>query len=120
MKILQVGDNDLYCRKFAGHDLHLYLNEIGQNSSHLVWEKLSKDSKTKVIADRREDREEIYNATKIIRSKYGLDSIQNPIVFDILYDPLFLRTDIVHYHLIHNHIFDISFFPLMSKLKPTV
>ena len=47
MKNLQIGENDLIGNKFNGHDLHLYLNEMGINSNHLIANKpQSKDAKT--------------------------------------------------------------------------
>jgi glycosyltransferase involved in cell wall biosynthesis len=120
MKILQVGDNDLYCRKFAGHDLHLYLNQVGNEASHLVWQKLSRDKTTYQMAANQPYRDKTFELIRHLSELYGLNAIQNPLVFDVMYDPHFLKADVVHYHLIHNYLFDLNFLPIMSRLKPTV
>lgn len=120
MNILQIGDNDLLCRKFAGHCLNLYLNQLGHSSKHLVWSKLSQDKKTFSIARNKTDRLELYKVSRTIRERYALDSFINPLSMDILLDPLFLDADIIHYHLIHNFIFDLNFLPIMTRLKPTI
>jgi glycosyltransferase involved in cell wall biosynthesis len=117
---LQVGDNDLIGNKFNGHDLHNYLRERNIESNHLVWNKLSKDKNTYLIAGHRDDRTSIQSNALQVQKKYQINSFQNPLVFDILYNQLFLRSNIVHYHLINNNIFDLSLLPLMTRLKPTV
>lgn len=119
-KFLQISDNDLIGNKFNGHDLHLYLQQQGVNAKQLVWNKESKDPNTFQIARDREDRNEIFHFVQKIQKKYSLDSLLNPIAYDILSDPLFLNTDLVHLHLIHNNVFDIQLLPLMSRLKPIV
>ncbi len=117
---LQIGDNDLIGNKFNGHDLHFYLNDKGINSRQLVWNNESGDENTFTIARGNLNRDEIYEYVKSIQKQYSLDGLLNPLGYDILLDPLFLRTEIVHLHLVHNHIFDIQLLPLMSRLKPIV
>lgn len=119
-KNIQIGDNDLIGNKFNGHDLHLYLRENGIDSSHLVWNKESKDENTYVIAAEKGDRTRIKKEALEIQSRYCLDSINNPVAYDILYNSIFLNSDIVHFHLINNHIFDIQLLPIISKIKPVV
>lgn len=117
---LQVGDNDLVGNKFNGHDLHLYLRDRNIDSKHLVWNKESDDENTYVIAGEKTYRESMRQNALDVQKKYSLDSISNPITYDILYNELFLNTDVVHFHLIHNFIFDIQMLPIMSGLKPIV
>jgi glycosyltransferase involved in cell wall biosynthesis len=119
-KNLQVGDNDLIGNKFNGHDLHKYLKDKNIESSHLVWNKESADTDTYIIAAEKPEREKIRQNTIEIQAKYSLNSILNPIAYDILYNKLFLTTDIVHFHLLHNYIFDIQLLPILSRLKPIV
>lgn len=117
---LQIGDNDLIGNKFNGHDLHLYLRESGIDSKHLVWNKESNDENTFIIAGNKKNRLEILKNSLKIQKQYELNSFQNPIAYDILYNDLFLKTNIVHYHLIHNFIFDLSLLPILTRLKPSV
>ena len=119
-KNLQVGDNDLIGNKFNGHDLHIYLRDKGVESTHLVWNKESKDENTFEIANDLNNREEIYQQMIDLQKRYSINSLFNPFVYDILYSKLLLESDIVHFHLIHNNIFDLHLFPLMSRIKPIV
>lgn len=117
---LQISDNDLVGNKFNGHELHNYLLNRGIESRQLVWNKDSNDGNTFQIARYRQNREEIYQQAESLQSQYSLNGIVNYIGYDILLDPLFLNTNLVHLHLVHNHIFDIQLLPLMSRLKPIV
>jgi len=96
--VLQIGDNDLRGNKFNGCDLSKYLREKGVNSYHLVSKKLSK-----------------YNDTFILPLKTGESYTDS-----IIKDKLFIDSDIVHLHLIHNTNFDINYLPVLTKLKPAV
>ncbi len=120
IKNVQIGDNDLIGNKFNGHNLHLYLREKFINSSHLVWNKESDDENTYFIAGEKKDRELIKQNVLDIQNKYSFNSILNPIAYDILYNELFLKTDIAHFHLVHNNIFDLQLLPIMTRLKPIV
>lgn len=98
MKNLQISNQDLVGNKFNGHDLHLYLQENGIISKSLVVDKRSNDPETFAFDNNLDE-----NFTRAI--------IKNE---------LFLESDIVHLHLIHNTDFDLNYLPLMSKLKPVV
>ena len=94
---LQIGDNDLTGNKFNGHDLHLYLRENKIEANHIVNYKASSDPYTYV-----------YN--------HNTDNFTETLIKN----PLFLNSDIIHLHLIHNTKFDIKYLPIITKLKPTV
>jgi glycosyltransferase involved in cell wall biosynthesis len=117
---LQVSDNDVIGNKFNGHDLHFYLREKDVNSYQLVWNKESSDIATFQIASEKEDRVKTYLSVQEIQKEYQLNTLLNPLAYDILYNKLFLDTDVVHFHLMHNNIFDIQLLPIMSRLKPIV
>lgn len=117
---VQISDRDLIGNKFNGHDLHLYLRERGIDSTQLVWEKESQDENTYCIAGEKIDRSRIREFTLGIQKKYSLNSVCNPIAYDVLYNSLFLNAEIVHFHLLHNFIFDINLLPIVTKLKPIV
>jgi len=124
-KNLQIGDNDLVGNKFNGHDLHKYLREKNIESFHLVWNKESDDINTFEIAcdlNNKEglNRQGVRDLTILLQKRYSIDSLLNPFVYDILYNRLFLDSDVVHFHLIHNYIFDINLLPIICRLKPIV
>lgn len=117
---LLVGDNDLVGNKFNGHDLHINLRKRNVDSSHLVWNKESDDPNTYLIAGGRPDRIDLWNYIRKIQGDYDLDNIQNPLIYEILYNKLFLDADVVHLHLLHNGLWDLNLLPIMSSLKPIV
>lgn len=117
---LQVGDNDLIGNKFNGHDLHINLRKLNVDSSHLVWNKESDDPNTYIIAGQDKDREYYRNTSTLLRQRYKLDYVNNHIMCEVLYNKMFLDTDIVHFHLMHNGLLDFSLLPLASRLKPIV
>ncbi|MFC1659421.1 glycosyltransferase [Pseudomonadota bacterium] len=119
MKNLQIGDNDLIGNKFNGHDLHIYLNKIGIESNHLIANSpISNDKKTFQIGS---------DYAKGLRNKmieaddyYNLVGGTHTLPYDIMYNKLFLKSDVVHMHLIQNQMFNFNLLPLMTSLKPTV
>lgn len=117
---LQVGDNDLIGNKFNGHDLHINLRKMGIESSHLVWNKESDDDNTYVIAGEKQDRFAISVYNQYVQRLYDLDNVHNPLMYDIIYNQLFLDADVVHLHLMHNGLWDLNLLPMMSKLKPII
>lgn len=119
MKNLQIGDNDLIGNKFNGHDLHFYLKDKGWNSFHLTANKQSDDENTFIIPTIA-DLKLKYELYQEHESYYAIHGMLYPFVYDIIYNKLFLETDIVHYHLIHNYFFNIHLLPIMTKLKPSV
>lgn len=119
MNNLQIGDNDLIGNRFNGHDLHLYLREKGIISNHLVWKKNSNDPYTYELATTSED--EILNDKFLnLETRFSTQSILYHNSYQLLRNKLFLESDIVHYHLIHNNFFSLSHFPILSYLKPSV
>ena len=119
MKNLQIGDNDLVGNKFNGHDLHLYLNEIGIESNHLIANHpQSKDKKTFQIGS--DYSRNIRSIMTDVDNYYNLIAGTHTLPFDIIYSKLFLESDIVHMHLIHNQMFNVNLLPLITSLKPTV
>ena len=112
---LQVGDYDLNGNKFNGHDLHLYLIDKNIDSNHIVRKKLSNDINTFFISNI-DDTEYI----KYLESRLNIHALSYFYTYDLIYNKLFLYSDIIHLHLINNYMFNINLLPLMSKLKPIV
>ncbi|MEI0525702.1 glycosyltransferase [Brachyspira murdochii] len=94
---LQIGDNDLIGNKFNGHNLGIYLRENKIESNHIVNYKESDDEYT-----------------------YVYNHASNNITESLIKNSLFLDSDILHFHLIHNTNFDIKYLPIITKLKPAV
>ena len=117
---LQVGDNDLIGNKFNGHDLHKYLRTRNIESYHLVLNKQSDDPNTYILGGDKWDRDSIIQTSAYNQIRYDLNNLLNPLMYDIIYNKLFLASDVVHLHLMHNGILDLNTLPLMSKLKPVV
>lgn len=117
---LQVGDNDLIGNKFNGHDLHLHLRDRNVESYHLVINKQSDDNNTYMLGADKADRDCILQNAAYTQTRYDLDCINNPLMYDILYNKLFLDSDVAHFHLMHNGILDLNLLPVMSKIKPIV
>jgi len=120
MKVLQIGDNDLYGKRFNGHDLKNDLIQRGIEVKHSVWLKQSKDPNTFAIASEYADRMLYNNLFKEIEKQYSLHSLLYPYSHSLLYNKHFLDADIVHLHLIHNYYFNLNVLPTLTKLKPTV
>lgn len=123
LKILNVGDNDIYGRRFNGHDLSMYLRNLPSVSSanELVWIKRSQNQYVEEIAQNIKDRQYInHSIFNEIQNHYGLHGYFGAFANDLMYNKLFLNADIVHYHLIHNGFFDIKLLPILTKLKPSI
>ncbi len=93
---LQISSYDLIGSRFNGNELHLHLRKYGIDSKQLVLKKQSNDVNTFEFN---------FNAPNSSKM--------------LLQQSLFLNAEIVHMHLIHN-IIDVNYFPLISRLKPTV
>lgn len=120
MKNLQVGDNDLFGRRFNGHDLQSYLRQRGIDAEHLVWTKRSDDPHTHQLGAELDGRLELTQRLTQVERTYAAQSQLYPNSYGLLFHPLFLGADVVHYHLIHNYFFNLAHLPILSRLKPTV
>jgi len=120
LNVVNIGDNDLYGQRFNNHMLSRYLRKKLINSHELVWKKRSNEGQVSEIASNLYDREGINNYSNSLDRYYDSHSTNSPFSFHLLYETIFLDSDIVHYHLIHNHFFNIKDMPILSKVKPTV
>ena len=120
MKVVHIGDNVLGGHRFNGHDLGKYLRETGASSDHLVCEKNHHDEYTFEIAGHLKARGGLRDICKRFNVIYGSNALFYPFSYDLLFDEIFLNSDVVHLHLIHNHFFNIEHLPIISRLKPVV
>lgn len=93
---LQISSHDLIGQRFNGHNLHFYLREQGVESKQLVLDKKSNDENTFVF-----------------------DFLVEHSCKSLLHQKLFIKSDIIHLHLVH-YIIDVNYFPFITKVKPTV
>lgn len=119
-KNLQINNTDIVGNKFNGYDLHIQLRQKDIDSKCLVWTKESTDKNTHAIVGQLQNRTWLSDYATEIQKQYSLNGIFNPISYEILYNQLFLDADVVHFHLMHNKIFDLQLLPLFSRLKPIV
>jgi|SRR6185437_2463680 len=120
MKNVQISCNDLVGNRFNGYDLHHQLNEIGIDSTCLVWDKKSNDTDVFEIASNSQKRLELNAKANDLNQKYSTQAIFNPYSAELFSNKFFLDADVAHYHLIHNNFFNLSHMPVLSALKPTV
>jgi len=113
---LQVSDNALIGNKFNGHDLHLYLREHRIESEQLVLNPEFTNNDSYFFLKNQSQQTKFME----LERNYSVHAMLYPNVLDIMYNKLFLGTDIVHYHLIHNYFFNMNLFPIMTRLKPSV
>jgi glycosyltransferase involved in cell wall biosynthesis len=97
LKVLFIGDNDLYSRGFNGYNYIDSLKKYNVDATMLVGNKMS-------------------NSNFV----YQIDHTVNNFTLSILKNKFFVEADIIHLHLIHNTPFDINYLPLITRLKPTI
>lgn len=93
---LQISSYDLIGNKFNGHNLHKMLGDKGVDSKELVWYKQSTDTNT-----------------------FCFDFSSKTATKDLIRQKMFLDSDIIHLHMVHN-IIDLNYLPIMTSLKPVV
>lgn len=118
MRVLQVGNTDIYGKRFNGHFLHHLLRQNGIFSKHCVWRKTSKDADTFQLIDC--DSRIVLRILQFVEWHFSVQSLLFPFSFKLLFNNCFLQADVVHYHLIHAANFSFLSFPFLSRLKPSV
>jgi glycosyltransferase involved in cell wall biosynthesis len=116
MRILQINDVDLPGRRFNGYDLNMGLRSRGHEAMQCVFGKSSEGDQVRSIPEGTIPRR-IWIAAERKFSVYGKFI---PYGRTLMKMPEFRQADLVHYHLIHNHILSLRDFPRLSKAKPTV
>ena len=119
MKILHIGNNDIYGDKFNGFDLSKKLKAKGVESECGVWEKNSNDESVWEISNYR-GRLLINKIISYIENKISIQSLLYPNSFILPFNKRFRSADVIHYHLIHTGYFSIAALPILTHLKPSV
>ena len=116
---LQINYTDLPGQRFNGYDLHLNLLEQGYESSLIVWDKVS-DTNSVFGLSALKRNQEIFNYIQMLEKEFGRKAEFSPFTDDILNNPKFLESKVVHLHIIHHPAFNINDLDLISRLKPTI
>lgn len=119
MKVLQVSEIDLVGRRFNGFDLHKLLMQRGVESQYYVWNKKSGDVNTRRLPDSLPLRIIGKVANRIERA-ISVQSLLFPNPWVLMADDRFRKSDVTHYHLMHNSYFSIAALPALSRMKPSI
>lgn len=119
MKIAFVNDNDLFGRRFNGHDLQVYLNKNGHKAYQFVMNKVGSDSHTIPIIQK-EESQFLREKCKDFEERISMQSVIYPFGEILAEKKEFKEADIVHYHLIFNHFMSIYSFKKLVQMKPSV
>ena len=121
MKILQLGDNDIYGNKFNGHNLTRYLNALeSQQVHHVVLTKYSNDQNTSSFFSGFERKEDFHRQLQQLHQIYSSQIMFYPYLYELFFNSHYLNADVVHCHLLHNEVGNLSLLPMLSTLKPLI
>lgn len=116
MNILHVNNLDLRGRRFNGYDMCISAQELGHCANQFV---ICKESKSPFVFSM-DCFLDLHGNLVNIQKKFSLHNMLIPHAKVLVNLPFFLNADIVHYHLVHNNIFAIQDFPMLTNKKPAV
>ena len=121
MKILEVNDNDIFGKIFNGYTIMEELNKKERfDIKQLVISKFSKNPNCVKLFSNDYLINLDFNIHKLehdIMSTHSLLSISVPTLKDNIY---YKKSDLIHFHQVHNSRFDLPEFFELAKTKPTV
>lgn len=118
MKILQVNNCDLPGRIFNGYDLSEALQKSGIDARQMVFEQTGKDTISFPACS--EYQQVIRTELVKLQKKLGMSNLLEPFASNIFNNKYFLEADVVHYHLVHNHLISVFDFSKLINIKPSV
>lgn len=119
MRVLHVTDTDLAGRRFSGYDLLDDLEAHGIHGQQAVLRKFSTNQKVIGLFEGRGD-EELQARLIEVESRHSINNLLMPWGRPLADLPAFQDADVVHYHLIHNHVVSLYDVPWLFGLKPSV
>lgn len=116
MKILEINYTDLAGHIFNGYDLHLKLNQLGNDARMIV---LSKKSAQNTVIQLTFD--SIFHQQLIeFEKKYSISNIIFPYAGGIEQLKEFQEAELVHYHILHNQMISLLDYPRLMNQKPSI
>lgn len=117
--ILEVNDNDVYGKIFNGYHFMECLNKKDYHINQLVFQKLSSNKNVHKLCSESllEKERNIHKLEQDIFSVHSLFSISSILLKNNKY---YKKSDLVHYHQVHNCHFNLNDLFNMFKAKPTV
>lgn len=121
-KILQVNYTDKFGFRFNGGALSAWLRSKGYKALFAVGKKrLDGDESFALRPNWGIPKRRVYaKLVRLLERLTGLQGIFYPQSYLLARDSRFLTADLVHFHIIHNGLFNYLALPLLTKLKPTV
>lgn len=118
MKVLHVTDTDLPARRFNGYDLIRDLARRGIQGKQAVLTKKSDSADVVALFDRGD--ELLQRLLRDIERRHSINDLLVPWGRILAETSEFRDADIVHYHLIHNHVVSLYDLNWLVSLKPSV
>ncbi len=118
MKILQVNNCDLPGRIFNGYDLSDALQKSGIDARQMVFEQTGKGM---ISFPACTERQQVIRTELIkLQKRLGMSNLLESFSYSIFNNKYFIEADVVHYHLVHNHLMSVFDFPRVINIKPSV
>lgn len=117
--ILEINDNDIYGKLFNGYYFMECLNKKNLKVKQLVLEKLSDNKNVHRLCNETilSKERNLHNLEQYIFSTHSLFSISNILLKN---NKFYKKSDLVHYHQVHNCHFNLPDLFNMFKSKPTI
>ncbi|MHC1709824.1 MAG: glycosyltransferase [Methanomassiliicoccales archaeon] len=119
MNVLNINDYDLENQRFNGFDIKEGLKQYGIDSRFIVYKKRSDDPAVKSIG-KGFHRTALRFSIKMFERCLGIQNVLHPYVVKILIDDWYARSDIVHFHLVHNELISLLAIPKIAREKKLI
>lgn len=121
MQVLQINNTDLKGKRFNGYDLIEALKPRGISVKQCVWERESKSPEVFTLTSPFPRVFQKFNLLlRKVENRLSIQALLYPYPLRLLLQSSFWKSDVVHYHLIHNWFFSLFLLPVLSWLKPSV
>jgi glycosyltransferase involved in cell wall biosynthesis len=118
--VVQINSGDLIGRRFNGYDLTPYLNDLGVQSSHLVfWNKQTNVPFVQQLFPY-PGRVRLTRALNRLEHRTSTHARFHPQSWFVPAHKAFRTADVAHYHIVHDGYFSLGALRFLSWLKPTV
>jgi hypothetical protein len=99
--------------------MQIELNKRGISAKQFVMNKIGNDQNT-IPLTRPFEEPFLRNSCIEVEKKLSLNAMIYPYGWRLLHHSEFRDSNIVHYHLIHNHLLSLTMFTLLTDAKPSV